>query len=114
MSAGALKTRDSDSESLRKKRLVVGAIAALKLAVQPPAFDNLSNIVAYLEWGMAIEEEDLDFVRHATAELATSFTDPRDHNLHAALNGLLQAIEANRARTVALEAGLARLKRDRH
>ncbi len=63
---------------------------------------------------MATEEDDLEFVSHATAELATSFTDPRDHNLHAALNGLLQAIEANRARIVALEAELAQLKRNGH
>lgn len=58
---------------------------------------------------MATEEEDLEFVRQATAELATSFTDPRDHNLHAALNGLLQAIEVNRTRIVALEAQLVQL-----
>ena len=46
---------------------------------------------------MLPEEKDLDFVRHATAELAVSFTDARDHNLHAAFNGLIKAIEADRA-----------------
>lgn len=52
---------------------------------------------------MLKEEGDLEFVRHATAELATSFTDQRDHNLHAALNGLIQAVEADRCRIIALE-----------
>ncbi len=53
---------------------------------------------------MLTDEGDLDFVRHATAELALSFTDPRDHNLHAALNGLIEAIEKDRTRLLALEA----------
>ena len=52
---------------------------------------------------MLPEEEDLGFVRHATAELATSFTDARDHNLHAAFNGLIKAIEADRRRIEKLE-----------
>ena len=59
---------------------------------------------------MLSEEGDLDFVRHATTELAGSFTDQRDHNLHAALNGLLQAVEANRARIMALEAEVAAMR----
>lgn len=45
---------------------------------------------------MLHDEKDLDFVRHATAELAVSFTDARDHNLHAAFNGLIKAIETDR------------------
>jgi hypothetical protein len=53
---------------------------------------------------MLDQEEDLDFVRHATSELAASFTDARDHNLHAAFNGLIRAIENDRARLAALEA----------
>ncbi len=53
---------------------------------------------------MLSEEGDLDFARHATAELAVSFTDQREHNLHAALNGLINAIEADRSRIEALEA----------
>ncbi|MFL6530116.1 MAG: hypothetical protein ACJ8HQ_06590 [Chthoniobacterales bacterium] len=52
---------------------------------------------------MLPEEGDLAFVRHATAELAMSFTDQRDHNLHAAFNGLIEAIEADRRRINALE-----------
>lgn len=52
---------------------------------------------------MLPEEKDLDFVRHATAELAVSFTDARDHNLHAAFNGLIKAIEADRQRISDLE-----------
>jgi hypothetical protein len=52
---------------------------------------------------MLPEEKDLDFVRHATAELAVSFTDARDHNLHAAFNGLIKAIEADRQRIKELE-----------
>jgi hypothetical protein len=59
---------------------------------------------------MLDREEDLAFVRHASAELATSFTDARDHNLHAALNGLIQAIETDRARLAALESEVAMLK----
>ena len=53
---------------------------------------------------MLDQEEDLDFVRHATSELAASFTDARDHNLHAVFNGLIKAIENDRARLAALEA----------
>jgi hypothetical protein len=56
-----------------------------------------------LDEGMLPEEKDLDFVRHATAELAVSFTDSRDHNLHAAFNGLIKAIEADRQRISELE-----------
>ena len=52
---------------------------------------------------MLPDEKDLDFVRHATAELAISFTDGRDHNLHAAFNGLVKAIEADRQRIKELE-----------
>ncbi|MBA3881954.1 MAG: hypothetical protein H0X73_04370 [Chthoniobacterales bacterium] len=61
---------------------------------------------------MESEEEDVAFVRQAVAELATSFTDPREHNIHAAFNGLIQAVEADRARIAALEVELARLKAD--
>ena len=59
---------------------------------------------------MLHDEKDLDFVRHATAELAVSFTDARDHNLHAAFNGLIKAIETDRARIAALEAELSSLR----
>jgi hypothetical protein len=52
---------------------------------------------------MIKDEGDLGFVRHATAELAVSYTDQRDHNLHAAFNGLIEAIEADRRRLAALE-----------
>ena len=52
---------------------------------------------------MLKKEGDLAFVRHATAELAISFTDQRDHNLHAAFNGLIEALEADRRRIAALE-----------
>ena len=52
---------------------------------------------------MLKKEGDLAFVRHATAELAISFTDQRDHNLHAAFNGLIEALEADRRRLAALE-----------
>lgn len=55
---------------------------------------------------MLHNEGDLEFVRHASNELAGSFTDARDHNLHAALNGLIQAIEADRARLRILEDAL--------
>lgn len=59
---------------------------------------------------MLSEENDLGFVRHATAELAVSFTDARDHNLHAAFNGLIKAIEADRAHINALEEQIKNLK----
>ncbi|MEO5719991.1 MAG: hypothetical protein ABIR71_00795 [Chthoniobacterales bacterium] len=59
---------------------------------------------------MLEDEGALPFVRHAAAELATSFTDPRDHNLHAAVNGLLEAIEADRERITALEAEVKALR----
>ncbi len=55
---------------------------------------------------MLTDEPPLDFVRHAAAELAISLTDPRDHNLHAVINGLIEAIEADRARIKALENAL--------
>ena len=58
---------------------------------------------------MLTDEKDLDFVRHATAELAASFTDPRDHNTHAAFNGLIKAIEADRSRITRLEAEIKRI-----
>lgn len=58
---------------------------------------------------MLTDEKDLDFVRHATAELAASFTDPRDHNTHAAFNGLIKAIEADRNRIAQLEAEIKRI-----
>ena len=59
---------------------------------------------------MLHDEKDLDFVRHATAELAVSFTDARDHNLHAAFNGLIKAIESDRARLRSLEGELEALR----
>jgi hypothetical protein len=59
---------------------------------------------------MLPEEKDLDFVRHATAELAVSFTDARDHNLHAAFNGLIKAIESDRQRIKELEEKVTLLK----
>jgi hypothetical protein len=59
---------------------------------------------------MLPEERNLDFVRHATAELAISFTDARDHNLHAAFNGLIKAIESDRRRISALEAEVKALR----
>ena len=52
---------------------------------------------------MLSKEPNLDFVRRAASELAVSFTDARDHNLHAIINGLIEEIEANRARILALE-----------
>jgi len=58
---------------------------------------------------MLDKESSLDFVRKATAELSVSFHSPRDHNLHAAFNGLIAAIEEDRARMTALETELARL-----
>ncbi len=59
---------------------------------------------------MLPKEGDLAFVRHATAELAASFTDQRDHNMHAAFNGLLEAIEADRRRIDALESEVRALR----
>ncbi len=59
---------------------------------------------------MLKEEGGLEFARHATAELALSFTDQRDHNLHAALNGLIEAIEADRCRIIELEAEVNALR----
>lgn len=59
---------------------------------------------------MLPEEGDLEFARHATAELAISFTDQRDHNLHAAFNGLIRAIESDRARLRALETEVQALR----
>ncbi len=59
---------------------------------------------------MLDDEADLNFVRHATAELAVSFTDQRDHNLHAAFNGLIKAIEADRRKIIALEAEVKALR----
>ncbi|MEP7078040.1 MAG: hypothetical protein ABI795_03350 [Chthoniobacterales bacterium] len=59
---------------------------------------------------MIDDEGDLEFVRHACAELALSLTNPRDHNLHAALNGLVRAVEANRVRIHGLEAELERIR----
>jgi hypothetical protein len=60
------------------------------------------------------EETNLDFVRHATFEIAASFTDARDHNLHAAFNGLIEAIEADRRRIKALEAEVKTLQSESH
>ncbi len=62
---------------------------------------------------MLHDEKDLDFVRHATAELVVSFTDARDHNLHAALNGLIEAVKADRARIQALEGEIQILRAQR-
>ncbi|MGI9088341.1 MAG: hypothetical protein ACR2HH_11470 [Chthoniobacterales bacterium] len=59
---------------------------------------------------MIDDEDDLHFVRHATAELAISFTDPGDHNLHAAFNGLIKAVEADRQRLRALEEEVKELR----
>lgn len=59
---------------------------------------------------MLPHEGDLEFARHATAELAISFTDQRDHNLHAAFNGLIKAIESDRRRLEALEAQVRALR----
>jgi hypothetical protein len=59
---------------------------------------------------MLSDEPKLDFVRRAAAELAGSFTDPRDHNLHAVINGLIEVIEAERRRLSALEATVQALQ----
>ena len=59
---------------------------------------------------MLPKEKNLDFARHATAELAISFTDARDHNLHAAFNGLIRAIESDRRRISALETEIKGLR----
>jgi hypothetical protein len=59
---------------------------------------------------MLSDEPKLDFIRRAAAELAGSFTDPRDHNLHAVINGLIEEIEAERARITALEASVQALQ----
>jgi hypothetical protein len=59
---------------------------------------------------MLKDEGDLAFVRHATAELAVSFTDQRDHNLHAAFNGLIEALESDRRRIIALETEVKALR----
>ncbi|MDQ2659037.1 MAG: hypothetical protein M3Y03_01315 [Verrucomicrobiota bacterium] len=59
---------------------------------------------------MLHDEADLVFVRHATAELAASFTDQRDHNLHAAFNGLIEAVQADRRRILSLEAEVKALR----
>jgi hypothetical protein len=59
---------------------------------------------------MLSEEPSLDFVRRAAAELAGSYTDPRDHNLHGVINGLIEAIEADRSRIDALEAKVRALR----
>jgi hypothetical protein len=59
---------------------------------------------------MLHDEGDLAFVRHATAELAISYTDQRDHNLHAAFNGLLEAFAADRRRLLALETEVKALR----
>jgi hypothetical protein len=59
---------------------------------------------------MLSDEPKLDFVRRAAAELAVCFTDPRDHNLHAVINGLVEAIEVERDRVTALEAKVRALE----
>jgi len=59
---------------------------------------------------MLSDEPNLDFVRRAAAELAGSFTDPRDHNLHAVINGLIEAIEEARSRISGLEARVEALQ----
>ncbi len=59
---------------------------------------------------MLHDEKDLDFVRHATGELAASFTDARDHNLHAAFNGLIEAIKSDRERLRSLEAEIESMR----
>jgi hypothetical protein len=61
---------------------------------------------------MLSDEPKLDFVRRAAAELAVCFTDPRDHNLHAVINGLVEAIEVERDRVTALEAKVRALEPD--
>lgn len=59
---------------------------------------------------MIDDEGGLEFARHACLELAGSFTNPRDHNLHAALNGLICAVEADRVRIHELEVELERIR----
>ena len=59
---------------------------------------------------MLTDEPKLDFVRRAAAELAVCYTDPRDHNLHAVINGLIEAIEVERDRISSLEARLQALQ----
>ena len=59
---------------------------------------------------MLTDEPKLDFVRRAAAELAVCFTDPRDHNLHAVINGMIEAIEVERDRISALEARVRALE----
>ena len=59
---------------------------------------------------MLSDEPKLEFVRRAAAELAVSYTDPRDHNLHAVINGLVEAIKEERDRVTALEAKVRALQ----
>jgi hypothetical protein len=59
---------------------------------------------------MLSDEPKLDFVRRAAAELAVCYTDPRDHNLHAVINGMVEAIEEERDRVTALEAKVRALQ----
>ncbi len=91
-----------------------GQSAGCELLANPRARALVKICPPHRVHTMQSEEEDVAFVRQAVAELATSFTDPREHNIHAAFNGLLQAIEADRARIAALEAELAHLKPDTH
>ena len=59
---------------------------------------------------MLSNEPKLEFVRRAAAELAVCYTDPRDHNLHAVINGLVEAIMEERDRVTALEAKVRALQ----
>ena len=59
---------------------------------------------------MLSNEPKLEFVRRAAAELAVCYTDPRDHNLHAVINGLVEAIKEERDRVTALEAKVRALQ----